>query len=59
MLPLISFIIGLIFGWVRAARRGGGTADRLQYAIGHGVAFGIAGLVFGVILLRAGLLGPA
>lgn len=58
MLPLISFIIGLIFGWVRAMRRGGGTADRLQYAVAHGVAFGLIGFAFGIFLVRSGLLGP-
>lgn len=57
MLPLVCLIAGLFTGWIRAAKRGGGTADKVQYAIGHGLAFGLLGFVAAIILTRLGLLG--
>lgn len=55
MLPLIGLIFGLVFGWVRAARRGGGMADRFQYAIGHGLAFGLASFALALIIVKLGI----
>lgn len=55
MLALVSLIAGAVLGWWRAAKRGGVIADRLQYAIGHAIAFGLAGYVLGVVLALAGL----
>lgn len=52
MLALISLIFGLGLGWFRAKRRGGNTGDCLQYAIGHGLAFGLAGLALAIIIAR-------
>lgn len=57
MLPLVCLIAGLLTGWIRAGKRGGGTADKFQYAIGHGFAFGLLGFVAGIALMRMGLLG--
>ncbi|MFV0475816.1 MAG: hypothetical protein ACK5MQ_16660 [Pikeienuella sp.] len=57
MLALICLFAGLVTGWVRAAKRGGETADKLQYAIGHGLAFGLAGFAVAILLARSGLLG--
>lgn len=37
---VVAIIVGLAgaaMGWMRAARRGGGTADKAQYAAAHGV----------------------
>lgn len=55
MLPLIGLIFGLVFGWVRAARRGGGMADKLQYAVGHGLAFGLASFALAILLVNLGV----
>ena len=48
MLYLIAFIIGLALGWFTAGKRGGNTADKLQY----GVVFGMLAM----LLLLIGLL---
>lgn len=58
MIPLIAALAGFGFGWLRAARRGGGTADKLQYGFGHGLAFGLVALVVAAILFQAGLFRP-
>ncbi len=55
MLAIITCLIGAVLGWVRAKRRGGTTADRVQYAIAHAVAFGLAGLILGTVLALTGL----
>jgi hypothetical protein len=34
---LVAFVLGCALGWFRAARRGGGTPDRIQYALAHGI----------------------
>jgi hypothetical protein len=41
---LAAFVLGCLLGWVRAARRGGGIADRIQYALAHGIPAGLAAL---------------
>ena len=55
MLALILAILGAIYGWITATRRGGNTADKLQYAVGFGIAFGLAGFMAGLFLVQAGL----
>ncbi|WP_157982210.1 hypothetical protein [Oceanicella sp. SM1341] len=40
-----AFILGFIFGWVRAARRGGNRMDRAQYGFGHGMVVMLVTLV--------------
>lgn len=57
MLPIVTLVAGFVFGWIRAARRGGGTADRWQYAIGHALAFGLVGFLIAIALVRSGLFG--
>ena len=46
MVLIIAFIAGAALGWSRAARRGGSTPDRVQYALAHG----FAGLVLAAVL---------
>ena len=55
MFAVIALFIGAVFGWVRAARRGGSTADRAQYAVGHGLGFGLAAMAAGIALHWSGL----
>ena len=52
MIQLITFIIGLIFGWIRSVRKNGTLFDHLQYSVVHGLAFGIIGLVVSIILIQ-------
>jgi len=44
-----AILLGAIVGWVRASRRGGNRADKIQYALVHAIFFAILGL-FGTIL---------
>lgn len=57
MLPIAALLFGFVFGWARAARRGGTTADRVQFAIGHALAFGLGGFVAAILIVRSGLFG--
>ncbi|MEE9453467.1 MAG: hypothetical protein V3V13_03660 [Paracoccaceae bacterium] len=51
MLSLIAGIIGAIFGWWRASKRGGNRADKLQYAAVHGMAFLVVGYFASLAIL--------
>ncbi len=50
MIVIAAMILGAVIGWTRAARLGGNTRDRLQYAAAHGLAFTILGL-FATLLI--------
>ena len=56
MIALACLLIGCAVGWMRAAKRGGQTADKLLYAVGHGLAFGLVAMAVGVGLHASGLL---
>lgn len=58
MIPIVAFILGFVFGWVRAARRGGGTADRARYGVAHGLIFALVALALGALAFQLGLLSP-
>ena len=55
ILGLIGAIIGAILGWVRATKRGGNTADKLQYAAAHGIAFLLAGYFIALFMAKWGI----
>jgi hypothetical protein len=57
MLVAIAFLAGCAVGWMRAARRGGNLADRLQYAVAHGVPAALAVIVVYVVGLKVGWWG--
>lgn len=38
-MTVLALILGAVFGWRRAAQRGGNRLDKLQYAAAHGLAF--------------------
>lgn len=59
MIPILAFIAGFALGWRRAARRGGGRADKWQYAFAHAVIFAVAAFAVSLILLNLGLLPAA
>jgi hypothetical protein len=52
MFVIGGFLLGAIGGGLRARARGGRTADILQYAAVHAIAFGLVGLVITIILDR-------
>ena len=56
MLVGIAFVLGCALGWYRAASRGGGTPDRIQYALAHGIPAGLVALIALTIAARMGWL---
>ena len=57
MLVLTAFLLGCALGWYRAARRGGTLAQRIQYALAHGIPTGLVAMILAVIAMRVGWLG--
>lgn len=57
VVALVLFAIFAVIGWRRAARRGGTTADRLQYAMAHGIPAFLIGLIAMVVAANLGWLG--
>jgi hypothetical protein len=55
VVALILFVVFGAIGWMRAARRGGTTGDKLQYAGAHGFAAFIVGMVAMAIAGQMGL----
>jgi hypothetical protein len=55
MILILAFAAGAALGWRRAAARGGTTADKLHYALAHGFAGLLAGIVLALALGFAGL----
>ncbi|SFA39703.1 hypothetical protein SAMN04487972_101340 [Paracoccus halophilus] len=54
MIMIAAFILGAAVGWGRAAKRGGNRADKLQYALAHGMALAVLGLFLTVLVSRLG-----
>lgn len=52
MIVLVAFIVGAILGWFRAAKRGGTTGDKVQYALVHAIAGALIALVVMIISLH-------
>ncbi len=52
MIGFILTLLGGIWGWRLAAKRGGNRADKLQYMAVFALIFGIIGLFLGVIADR-------
>lgn len=55
MLLLVAFFLGVAFGALRAARRGGDRLDQLQYAAVHGILFVLVVLTVTVVGNALGL----
>ena len=51
-----AFLIGALFGWFRASKRGGNRLDKLQYGAAHGIALMLIALMITILLDRAGYL---
>ena len=54
MIVAVLFAIGFAIGWMRASRRGGGTADKLQFALAHGIPLALIGLAGVILAARMG-----
>ena len=54
---VILLLLGGYWGWRRAARRGGTTADRWQYAAAHGLPAFLIGMIVMTIAGHLGWLG--
>ena len=46
IVPMVALIIGFGLGWLRASRRGGAMADKLQYGVAHGIIFALGTFLF-------------
>ena len=57
VVALILFAIFAVIGWRRAERRGGTVADKLQYAMAHGIPAFLVGMVVMVAAANFGWLG--
>ena len=58
MIPaLVLMGVAAAIGWLRAAKRGGSTADRWQYAAAHGIAAFLITLVAMTVAGHMGWLG--
>jgi len=55
ILAAIGGIIGAILGWIHATKRGGNTADKLQYAVAHGIALLLVGYFIALFMARFGI----
>ena len=54
LIALILMILAAAWGWRLAARRGGNTPDKLQYAAAYGVAAFLMGMVGMTIAVNMG-----
>jgi len=52
MIIPVSTLIGMIFGWLAARRRGGNRKDIAQYVVGYGIAFALLGLFITLVIVR-------
>lgn len=50
--PLAGLVIGALLGAWRAGKHGGTNADRVHWALAHGVAFAILGLFAAIVVSR-------
>lgn len=55
ILASIGAVIGIILGWFRATKRGGNTADKLQYAAAHGIALLLVGYFIALFMAKWGI----
>jgi hypothetical protein len=56
VLVWIACALGCAIGWMRAARRGGTTPDRIQYALAHGIPAALVALAAVILAARMGWL---
>ncbi len=52
MIAIAGMILGALIGWVRAARKGGTTFDKLQWAGAHLLIGAILGLFVTIFVER-------
>ncbi len=55
ILAAIGGVIGIILGWIHATKRGGNTADKLQYAVVHGIALLLVGYFIALFMAKMGI----
>ena len=54
MILILVFLGFGALGWVRAARRGGTLADRVQFALAHAIPATLAALALQILAARMG-----
>lgn len=58
LVATVLLILGSFVGWRRAVKRGGSTPDCVQYAMVHGIAGFLIGMIGMTILWNMGYLNP-
>ena len=56
MLLAVTFVAFAVIGWRRAAKRGGHTGDRVQYALAHAIPATLLMLLLQILAARVGLI---
>lgn len=52
MIVIAGLTLGVVFGYWRAAKRGGNGFDKTQYMLVHAILFGVIGLFVTIIIDR-------
>ncbi|MFM2356827.1 MAG: hypothetical protein RLZZ528_2563 [Pseudomonadota bacterium] len=52
MIVIAGLILGSLYGYVRATRRGGNGFDKAQYTLVHGILFGVIGMFVTILIDR-------
>ncbi|PJJ87047.1 hypothetical protein CLV77_1611 [Brevirhabdus pacifica] len=52
MIVILGVLIGAIWGFTLARRRGGNRLDMAQYATGFAIAFGTLGMILTIVVER-------
>ncbi|MEL6265573.1 MAG: hypothetical protein AAFR52_07980 [Pseudomonadota bacterium] len=54
VLALIFLAAGFAIGWVRTARRGGHTGDKVQMGFAHAIPAALLGFAISILLVNLG-----
>ncbi|MEM9737413.1 MAG: hypothetical protein AAF908_12540 [Pseudomonadota bacterium] len=57
MIVVLIFLGFGFIGWQRATRRGGKTADKVQYALAHAIPAALASMLLIIFAQRMGWIG--
>lgn len=52
MIVIGAVLLGMLLGVISARKRGGNTADLLQYGTVYAIAFGIVGVIATIVIHR-------
>lgn len=53
MIVIVSTLLGILFGFRTARKRGGNRLDILQYVAGYAIAFAVLGVIITIVIERS------